>query len=265
VRVDSLRNVYFSDAGNAVIRKINTSGIITTIAGSNIGGYSGDSGKATSAKINYPVGICLDKYLNLYIADQSNHVIRKVTASTGIINTVAGCNLQGNAGNGGPAVKAKLNSPTGVAVDNSGNIYIADFKNNEIRMVNTSGIISVYAGTGVAGSNGGSGLPKVSQLNNPAGVATDSKGNVFIADAGNGVVREVLASIGRMSIIAGIGADGFKGDGGPAVNAQISYPFDITCAKNGDLYIADLGNNRVRMITAASPDAPAAPAHTPTH
>jgi trimeric autotransporter adhesin len=252
VRVDSLRNVYFSDAGNAVIRKINTSGIISTIAGSaGIGGFGGDSSLAVNALLNFPNGICLDKELNIYIADLSNNVIRKVVASTGIIYTVAGSNKAGNLGNGGKATKAKLNSPTGVAVDRAGNMYIADLKNSEIRVVNKQGIISVFAGTGTAGFNGPTGIARTQQLGNPAGIATDAAGNVYIADGGTGLVRKVSISNMQMSVIAGNGLNaGPMGDGGPATSALLYGPMDIAIAKNGDIYIADQGkNNRVRKIT----------------
>ncbi len=249
MRVDSLRNVYFADAGNAVIRMVDAgTGRIYTIAGSGIEGYSGDSGLATKAKLHYPVGIALDKNLNVYIADQSNNVIRKVELKTGIITTVAGNHTAGYSGNGGQATVAQLNSPTGVAVDRSGTIYIADFKNNVIRAVNKEGIIRTFAGTHDSGFNGFEGVADTSRLFNPAGVSTDAAGNVYIADAGNGVVREVFAATKHMQVLAGTVADGFSGDGGPATAAQISYPFDIVADKKGNIYVADLGNNRVRKI-----------------
>ncbi len=258
IRVDSLRNIYFSDAGNAVIRKIEAkTNRISTIAGSGYEGYSGDSGKATRARLRYPVGIALDKNLNIYIADQSNHVIRKVDAQSGMITTVAGNHKAGYSGNGGQANNAQLNSPTGVAVDKSGNMYIADFKNNVIRKVNTNGIISTFAGTHDSGFNGFEGRADTTRLFNPSGVSTDAAGNVYIADPGDGVVREVFIATKRMEVLAGTVDNGFSGDGGPAEKAQLSYPFDIVTDKKGNIYIADLGNARVRKIYTGAPPAPA--------
>ncbi len=250
VRVDSLGNVYFSDAGNALIWKVNTSGVIKTIAGiPGTGGYSGNGGQATAAELNNPVGLALDKNLNVYVADQANNVIRKI-ATTGIITTVAGNHVAGYSGNGGQATNAKLNNPTGVAVDYSGNMYIADYLNNVVRKVSPSGVINAFAGTTVANFNGFSGLADTTELYNPTGVSVSATGNVYIADAGNAVVREVLFTTNQMYVIAGIVDDGYSGDGGPAVNAEINYPFDLVPDKSNNVFIADLANNRVRKITA---------------
>ncbi len=254
VRVDQFRNVYFSDAGNASIRKITAkTGKISTIAGNASEGYSGDSGKATAAQLHYPVGICFDKNQNLYIADQSNHVIRKVEAKTGNIYTVAGNNSAGYKGNGGLATLAELNNPTGVAVDNKGKMYIADFKNNVIRIVSEDGIIRTFAGTHDTAFNGFEGQADTTHLFNPAGVCVNGAGDLFIADAGNGVIRKVAAGSKLIVLVAGTNNDGFSGDGGYAVAAQISYPFDVTIDSHNNLYIADLGNNRVRKITMTTP------------
>ncbi len=250
VRVDGSRNVYFSDAGNAAIRKIDaTTGKISTLAGTGQEGFGGDSGKATNAYLHYPVGICIDKNGNLFIADQSNNVIRKIDAASGIITTVAGSHKAGRFGDGGPAKLAQLNNPTGVAVDNSGKIFIADFKNNLVRMVNENGIISTLIGTGDTLFNGFTGNADTMHLFNPAGVAVDSYGNLFIADAGNGVVREVLAGTKKVLPVTGTNNDGFNGDGGLATHAQVRYPFDIAIDKTNNVFIADLGNSRVRKIT----------------
>jgi trimeric autotransporter adhesin len=253
VRLDSLHNIYFSDAGNACIRKITAAGIIYTIAGTDSENYLGDGGKATEAMLNYPAGIALDKNLNIYIADQNNNVIRKVTTSTSIITTIAGNHIAGYSGDGDNARDAELNNPTGVAVDRSGKIYIADFKNNVIRMINTKGVISTFAGTGEAGYNKDKGPAKTIELNNPACVSTDNSGNVYIADAGNNMVREVLITTNQMILVAGDTASGYQGDGGIAVKAELNYPFDIALDKKGNLFIADLANNRVRKVTASAP------------
>lgn len=255
VRVDTLGNVYFSDANNNVVRKINSAGHISTIAGNyaNGPGYSGNGGLATAAEINYPVGISVDKNLNVFIADQNNNVIREVTYATGRISTVAGQGppaLAGYSGNTGPATKAQLDSATGVAVDRAGNIYIADYKNSVVRVVNTSGIINAFAGNGTNGFTYFAGRPDTLELSNPVGVSTDAAGNVYIADAGNAVVWEELKAKDQMYVIAGIVDASFSGDGGPAFDAEINYPFDMMPDKSNNVFIADLGNNRVRKITA---------------
>ncbi len=252
VRVDKLGNVYFSDAGNNCIRKVNTSGRISTIAGNaNFNGYSGDGGQATAAEMNYPVGISVDINLNVYIADQVNNVIRKVNTA-GIITTVAGKGplAGGFSGNGGQATNAELNQPTGVAVDNSGNMYIADYNNSVVRAVNTSGIISTLAGNTVNGFNYFAGRPDTLELANPTGVSVDSKGHVYIADAGNAVIWEDFIGKNQMYVIAGIVDGAYSGDGGPAYAAEINYAFDCMPDKNNNVYIADLGNSRIRKITA---------------
>lgn len=244
VRVDSLGNVYFSDPGHAVIRKISPKGVITIIAGvADNPGYSGDSTRAVAAMLNYPCGICLDKDLNLYIADQKNNVIRKVNAKTGIITTVAGNKKAKKTGNGGQATAARLNNPTGVAVDRSGNIYIADLENHVVRVVNNQGIISIFAGTGVLDEKGLSGPAKTTNLGQPWGITTDAGGNVYIADAGTGLIRKVLISDMLMSIIG----------------SNLTGPSDIAVSKTGDIYIAEQGDesttkggNTIRKIAAAT-------------
>ena len=251
VRVDTLGNIYFSEAGNAIIRKVNAAGRISTIAGiPGIGGFSGNGGQATAAELNNPVGIAIDKNLNVYVADQVNNQIRKISTS-GIITAVAGTGAAGFSGNGAQATNAKLDQPTGVAVDRAGNMYIADYMNNEVRKVSSTGIINQFAGTTVGNFNGFGGTADTTELFNPTGVAVSNvTGNVYIADAGNGVVREVMVSTNQMYVIAGIVDDAFSGDGGPAYLAEVNYPFDVMPDNNSNVYIADLGNNRIRKITA---------------
>lgn len=249
VRVDAIGNVYFTDAGNALVWKVNTSGIITVIAGiPGIGAFSGNGGPATAAELNNPVGLAIDNNMNVYVADQVNNQIRKISTN-GIITAVAGTGAAGFSGNGGSALTAKLNNPTGVAVDNSGNMFIADYMNNVVRKVNTSGTINAFAGNTIANFNGFGGLADTTELYNPTGVSVSATGNVYIADAGNGVVREVMTT-GQMYVIAGIVDDAFSGDGGPAYSAEVNYPFDVMPDINNNVYIADLGNNRIRKITA---------------
>lgn len=194
VVADGSGNLYISDTFNNAIRKV-SGGNISTIAGQlppAAGGYSGDNGPATSAYLADPFGIAIDSSGNLYIADALNNVIRKIT-SGGTISTVAGNHAAsaGYSGDGGPATSAQLNQPYGVAVDSSGNIYIADTFNNVVRKVSTNGTITTMAGTGTAGYTGDGGLPTSAELNQPYGVGVDSSGDLYIADYGNNVIREV--------------------------------------------------------------------------
>lgn len=192
VTVDSVGNVYIADNGSHHVRKVDTSGIITTVAGTGTAGYSGDGGAATSAKLNGPFRVAVDSSDNLYITDNGNHCVRKVDNSTGIITTVAGsCGTSGFSGDSGAATSAKLNSPTGVSVDRVGNIYVADMNNHRIRQINTSGIITTVAGTGSAGFSGDNGSATSAQLNSPRGMAVDSAGNVYIADTSNYRIRSI--------------------------------------------------------------------------
>lgn len=187
---DKKGNLIFADAGNHVIRKIDTFGIITTIVGTGTAGYSGDGLPAISAQLDSPYSVTLDDTGNMYIADRNNNVVRMVDLN-GDIYTVAGNGLFGYSGDGGTAVAARLNYPTGVAVDTAGNIYISDSYNNVIRKVDAAGIITTFAGNGTPAFGGDLGDPLGANLHFPYDVATDTFGNVFIADANNQRVRKV--------------------------------------------------------------------------
>lgn len=191
VTIDIAGNIYIADYYNAVIRKINTSGVITTIAGNGSTGYGGDGGQATSAQFNQLRDVAVDVSGNIYVADQWNHRVRKINTS-GIISTIAGTGTAGYGGDGGQAISAQLNAPNGVAVDGSGNIFIADTNNHRIRKVNTSGVISTIAGTGTAGYSGDGGQGNSAQINTPYAVAVDSVGNIYFADRGNARIRKVI-------------------------------------------------------------------------
>ena len=250
VALDSAGNIYFADNGNAVIRKISAStGIITTIVGDGNWGFSGDGGPATSAELSYDTNLAIDSAGNLYIADKYNMRIRKVSAATGIITTVAGNGTAGYSGDGGPATSAKLDWPFGVAVDAVGNLYIADLDNNVIRKVTAStGFITTIAGNGTAGYSGDSGAATSAKLNGPYDVAFDAAGNLYISDSNNHVIRKVAAGTGIISTVAGNGTQGYSGDGGPAVNAELGPPWDITTDASGNVYIADYGNDAIRAV-----------------
>ncbi|MFB5761966.1 cadherin-like beta sandwich domain-containing protein [Paenibacillus medicaginis] len=246
VATDSSGNLYIADYANNRVRKVDSSGNISTVAGTGSEGYSGDGRAATTAQLNNPFGVAVDNSGNLYIADFNNNRIRKVD-SLGNISTVAGTGSEGYSGDGRAATTAQLAGPTGVAVDNSGNLYIADFMNNRIRKVDSSGNISTVAGTGENGYSGDGGAATTAQLSDPQGVAVDSSGNLYIADRGNNRIRKVDSS-GNISTVAGTGEWGYSGDGGAATTAQLYYPFDVAVDSSGNLYIADAINQRIRKV-----------------
>jgi len=241
VAVDAAGNIYIAEYGNNRIRKVSPSGIISTVAG---GGSGGDGGPATGASLYVPTGVAVDATGYLYIAEYGNNRIRKVSPS-GIISTVAG---GGSGGDGGPATGASLNGPWGVVMDTAGNLHVADTNNNRIRKVSPSGIISTVAGNGTLGFSGDGGSATSAALAHPANVALDAAGNLYIADTGGAHVRKVGAS-GVISTVAGNGAYRFAGDGGAAIGASISYPSGVALDAAGNLYIADMSNNRIRKVS----------------
>jgi hypothetical protein len=237
---------------------VNTSGIISTIAGNGTVGYGGTGIPATSAKFHFPTGIAVDAAGNVYICDNNNQRIRKIT-TTGIITTIAGDGSIGYSGDGGPAIDAQLSYPDDVAVDATGNVYITDQGNNCIRMVDTSGIISTIAGTGTSGYSGDTGPAVSAQLSDPIGIKVDQFGNIIFADAGNDVVR-MINNTGIINTIAGNGTYGFSGDGGPALSAQLNGPFGIAEDGSGNVYLSDNSNYRVRKVNISYLSALSAPA-----
>jgi sugar lactone lactonase YvrE len=301
--VDTAGNLYVSDRGNNRVRKIATSGLITTVAGNGSPGFSGDGGPAVTAQLDSPSGLAVDANGTLYIADAGNHRIRRI-GSNGVITTVAGAGTMGYSGDGGFAVSATLNSTQGIALDLQGNLYLADSGNQRIRKVSTDGHIQTIAGTGVLGFSGDGGPAVEAQLNTPTAVALDALGNLYISDANNLRIRQVSPS-GIMTTVAGggsirpslngqpatsvmIGASasiavdpvgnfyfssgcdirkvdnagiltriagsacGFAGDGGPALTALIgamsTLPHVAVDPAGGNLFIADSGNDRIRRI-----------------
>ncbi len=258
---DSQGNLYIADQGNNVIRKVAAgTGIITTVAGTGIPGYSGDKGAATSAELNSPWGVALDSAGDLYIADSSNNVVRRVAAGSGIITTVAGNGTAGESGDNGPATSAEMSYPTGVLVDAAGDIYISDSSSGVVRKVAAAtGTITIYAGggTGLPYNSIGDGGPATSAtLEIPEGLALDSKGNLYIADSEDEVIREVNASTGNISTVAGsyngFGDGAYYGDGGPATSAKLYEPMGVAVDGAGNLYIADWYNNVIREVTAST-------------
>jgi uncharacterized protein (TIGR03437 family) len=262
---------------------------ISTIAGNGSAAYSGDNSPAADSQFNLPTGIAIDSAGNIFIADTVNHRIREILASNGNIKTVAGNGTAGYTGDKGQAASAELNQPSGVAVDGSGNLYIADTNNHVIRKVTSGGVISTFAGNNQAGSSGDGGAANVAQLNSPTAVALDSANNVYIADTGNNTIRVVApngnintiigtgnltkpTSIavdasgvlyltdpgnnrvakftgGRLTIVAGTSVPGFSNDGGQATAAQLNNPKGVAVDAAGNLYITDTNNCRIRKVT----------------
>jgi large repetitive protein len=240
VAFDPSGNIYISDTVNNRIRKITlSSGVITTIAGNSASGFSGDGGPATSATLSIPEGLAFDTAGNLYIGDRGNNRVRMISASTGIITTIAGNGTAGFSGDGGLAASAELNAPFAVSVDAAGNVYIADEGNNAIRLVNTTGGISTIAGNGSPGFSGDGGPATSATLSIPEGVVVDASGNVYLSDTGNNRIRKVSLSTGIITTIAGNGTGGFSGDGGPAVAAELNSPRGLSLAPNGTIYTGD--------------------------
>jgi sugar lactone lactonase YvrE len=222
-------------------------GTITTIAGTGVNGFSGDGGPATSARLYAPRGAAVDGQGNTYIATSQDHRVRRVS-SGGTISTFAGTGQAGFSGDGGPATSARLYAPEGVAVDGQGNVYIADRFNFRVRKVSPGGTITTFAGGGKPGVFGDGGPATSATLRNPSAVALDGKGNVYIADRDNMRVRKV-SSGGKITTIAGTGVQGFSGDGGPATSAQLRFPDGVAIDEQGNVYIADSQNHRVRKVS----------------
>ncbi len=225
---------------------------INTIAGTGTSGYSGDGGAAVSARLDLPTDVEASYTVNgeYYIVDQANHVVRKVSPS-GVITTVAGNGSAGYSGDGGPATAASLSSPVAVDIDHAGNIYISDYDNNVVRKVSAAGIITTFAGTGSFGYSGDGGAATDAELNGMWGLETDAVGNVYISDVDNNVIRKVDHSTHVITTYAGNGSSGFSGDGSMATAAKLNQPTSISMDDNGNLYILDHQNNRVRKVSSS--------------
>jgi len=251
-------NIYISDSNNNRIREINeTTGIITTIAGNGTAGFSGDGGPAAQAELNAPRWIDIDGQGTLFVADAGNNRIRAVDLNTGIITTVAGNGTAGYSGDGGPATQAEFNLPLeaapGLACDAAGDLFISDAINNRIREVNAqTGIISTIAGDGTAGYAGDGGAAAQAEINAPVGVAVDPVGDVYIADSGNNIIREVEAGTGNITTVAGDGANGTAVEDAAATQEGLYQPFGLRLdAAHGLLYIGDAAESRFAALGIA--------------
>ena len=248
VALDTSGNILFSDEDNEVIRKITVStGIITTIVGNGARGYNGDGQDALQASLSDPIGITVDPSNNIYFAVEIDHRIRKITASTNKISTVAGTGSAGFSGDGGQATAAQLQFPRGVCLDHNGNLLITDANNQRIRRVNLStGIITTFAGSGSGTSSGDGGQALSAGFNFPIDLAIDyASGALYVSDSSGCRVRRI-GTDGIITTVAGTGTPGFSGDGGPAASAGISFPRGIAVDPAGNVYEAEDG--RVRKI-----------------
>ena len=252
VALDSAGNVYVADQYNHRVRRIAPGGTISTFAGDGEEGYGGDGGPAAVARLDHPVGVALDAAGNVYVAEFEGHRVRRI-APDGTIATIAGTGVAGFSGDGGPATSAQLNQPVRVALDAAGNVYIADLDNHRIRRIAPDGTISTFAGTGVEGYGGDGGPATSAQLDEPAGVALDAAGNLYVADSGNHRVRRIAPG-GTITTYAGTGVEGFGGDGGPATSAQLNNPIGVALDAAGRLYFTDTGNVRVRVVDPRAGD-----------
>ena len=234
VFVDSCQNIYIADSANNKIRLVSRGGIVTTIAGTGTAGSLGDGGAAINGQLNYPLAVAVANQ-NIFIADNSNYKVRKVS-SVGILTTYAGTGTAGSLGDGGAATSAQLNTPQGVAIDSSGNVYFADVFNQKVRMVTPGGIIKLFAGTATYayGSSGDGGAATSALLYNPSGIFVDMNDNVFIA-SGNAI--RMVSNAGIITTIAGTGIVGSSGDGGAATSAQLYYDRQVSVDISGTLRV----------------------------
>ncbi len=253
--LDSAGNLYISMTFDHQIRKVDTAGVITTVAGTGSYGYSGDGGQAISASLNQPIGLAIDAAGNLIFADSGNHRIRKVDFTSGVITTIAGTGVLAYGGDGGQATAAKLGLPSGIALDSTGNVLIADFFNSRIRRIDVAtGVITTIAGTGTAGYGGDNGQATAAKLKFPLDVAVDNQDNVLIADKNNHRIRKIDAATGVITTLAGTGATGYSGDGGPPASAQIGGPNGVYVDAHDNVYISQKDYHVVRRISCAEYD-----------
>ena len=244
--VDAAGNLYVADVANHRVRKVTPDGLITTVAGTGQPAFSGDGGPAVSAALDQPMDVAVDRAGNLYIADTGNRRVRKVTPD-GLITTVAGTGEDDFSGDGGPATAAAFRWPTGLAVDDAGNLYIADAGSYRVRRVRPDGVVTTVAGTGESSFSGDGGPATAAALRAPVALAVDGAGNLYIADAIDHRVRRIASGV--ITTVAGTGTLGLSGDGGQAASARLAYPRGLAVDGSGDLYIADEANHRVRKIT----------------
>jgi hypothetical protein len=258
---DNAGDLFIADTEDNVVREITPDGVIHLIAGNGTEGDRGQGGPALHAELDSPQGVAVNGQGDVFIADTYNDVVREVTPR-GFISTYAGDGNPGYRGDNGPAGKAELSSPTGLALDSVGNLYIADSGNSVIRRVSTNGVITTVAGNvaadqasgGLGGFSGDNGPATSARLDSPQGIALDQAGDLFIADTFNNAIREVTPAGTISTVVNTAGAKGSSGNGGPATAAKLNTPFTVSVDNStGNLYIADTSNNKIRVVTGFTP------------
>jgi uncharacterized protein (TIGR03437 family) len=252
--VDAAGNIYMAEELNNRVRKVDTNGVITTFAGTGTAGFSGDNGPALQAQLSGPLGVCVAPAGDIYVTDQGNKRVRKISTSgttSGTITTVAGTGSAVSSGDGGPATAAGMVIPIRCAVDQNANLFIVDQGAHVVRKVNTSGTISTYAGT-TQGFSGDGGPATAAAMNNPTWATLDAAGNLYVADQVNQRIRRIDASSTTITTVAGTGSAGYSGDSGPATSATLNNPGGLVVDSSGVLYIVDSTNNRVRKVSGTT-------------
>jgi DNA-binding beta-propeller fold protein YncE len=255
VGFDTGGNLYFSDTFNHRIRRVDArTGVITTCAGSGEAGYSGDGAPAVGARLNEPYGIAVDRAANVYIADRHNHCVRRVDGASGVITTCAGNGTSGFGGDGGPASRAGLVEPNGLALDPvQRRLFIADVADHRVRVVDlASGTISTFAGTGEAQHRGDGGPASRAGVFGARAVKVAADGTVYILERQGSTLRAVDPRTGIITVFAGTGARGYGGDDGPARDAVFDAPKEFALDPDGDILIVDTENHAIRRIYAAN-------------
>jgi len=241
--------LYFCDTGNHVVRKVSRDGVISTVAGSGKPGYSGDGHRADRATLNEPYEVRFDRQGHLYIVERLNHVVRFLDARTKVIRTLAGTGKPGFSGDGGPAVRAAMNEPHSIQLDGLGHLYICDIRNHRVRrVVLKTGIISTFAGTGEPGLTPDGGKIAGAPFNGPRALDFDRQGNLWLALREGNAVYKLDLKRGTVHHVAGTGAPGFSGNGGPAKLATLSGPKGLSVGPDGNVFLSDTESHSIRMI-----------------
>ena len=251
---DVAGNLFFADTFNHRIRRVAAqTGIITTIAGNGAAGFAGDGGPATAAALNEPYGVVVDRAGNIYTADRKNACVRRIDAKTGVITTFAGTGTPGSSGDGGPAARAALAEPNGLAFDPAErNLYIADVADHRVRVVDlATGIIATFAGTGAAEHGGDGGPARAARIFGARAVKVAPDGTVYILERQGSTLRRVDRATGIIETIAGTGARGYGGDGGPAAAAVFDAPKEMALDRDGNVLIVDTENHAIRCLDRA--------------